>query len=302
VTAAPAVISGSRRAVRLVLGATAAVVAALVLVGLLVAVLAGRSAGSGTALGLGLGAAGAALLAAGLLVVARAGALSRRPAGAARGAAVLTRCVLAATVGAVAMAVIGVVAVSGSRAVAPGVGAGVAALLLFGLAVAVIARMESLPAAFVGGMLIGGSAGSTAGGIKVVRHLAIARLLRRELDQTVHPELVSPLRLNGRPIEERALQAIVVFAFVYVGALAVATTILMIDATRTGLALTPFDALAAVAASQCNGGAALGFAGPFGSFDPFSDLSKAVLIIVMWLGRLEIVPVLVLFSRRYWRA
>src|SRR5215203_2216361 len=49
---------------------------------------------------------------------------------------------------------------------------------------------------FVGGMLIGGSAGSTAGGIKVVRHLAIARLLRRELDQTVHPELVSPLRLN----------------------------------------------------------------------------------------------------------
>ena len=52
-TAAPAVISGSRRAVRLVLGATAAVVAALVLVGLLVAVLAGRSAGAGTALGLG---------------------------------------------------------------------------------------------------------------------------------------------------------------------------------------------------------------------------------------------------------
>jgi hypothetical protein len=134
VTAAPAVISGSRRAVRLVLGATAAVVAALVLVGLLVAVLAGRSAGAGTALGLGLGAAGTALLAAGLLVVARAGALSRRPSGAARGAAVLTRCVLAATVGAVAMVVIGVVAVSGFRAVAPGVGAGVAALLLVGLA------------------------------------------------------------------------------------------------------------------------------------------------------------------------
>jgi trk system potassium uptake protein TrkH len=155
---------------------------------------------------------------------------------------------------------------------------------------------------FVGGMLIGGCAGSTAGGIKVVRHLIIARLLRRELDQTVHPELVSPLRLNGRPIEERALQAIVVFAFVYVGVLAAATTILMIDATRTGLALTPFEALAAVAASQCNGGAALGFAGPFGSFDPFGDLSKAVLIVVMWLGRLEIVPVLVLFSRRYWRA
>ena len=134
VTATPAVISGSRRAVRLVSGATAAVVVTLVLTGLLGAALAAHPPGAATALGLGLGAAGAAVLATGLLAVARAGALARHPSGRARAAAVLTRCLLASTAGAVAMAVVGVVAVSGTRAPAPGLGAGAAAVLLVGLA------------------------------------------------------------------------------------------------------------------------------------------------------------------------
>ena len=133
-TATPAVISGSRRAVRLVSGATVAAVAALVLVGLLVAVLRDHPPAGAPALGLGLGAAGAAGLATGLLVVARAGALSRRSAGRDRAVSVLTRCVLAATVVAVALAVVGVVAVSATGTPAPGVGAGAGALLLVGLA------------------------------------------------------------------------------------------------------------------------------------------------------------------------
>ena len=104
------------------------------LTGLLGAALAAHPPGAATALGLGLGAAGAAVLATGLLAVARAGALARHPSGRARAAAVLTRCLLASTVGAVAMAVVGVVAVSGTRAPAPGLGAGAAAVLLVGLA------------------------------------------------------------------------------------------------------------------------------------------------------------------------
>jgi hypothetical protein len=134
VTATPAVTSGSQRAVRLVFGATAAAVAALVLVGLLVAVLRDHPPAGAPALGLGLGAVGAAGLATGLLVVARAGALARRPSGRDRAAAVLTRCVLAATVVAVALAVVGVVAVSATRAPGPGVGSGAGAVLLVGLA------------------------------------------------------------------------------------------------------------------------------------------------------------------------
>jgi trk system potassium uptake protein TrkH len=61
------------------------------------------------------------------------------------------------------------------------------------------------------------------------------------------------------------------------------------------------EAVGAAAAALGNVGPAFGFAGPMGSFDPFSGLSKGVMIALMWLGRLEIIPVAVLFSRHYWR-
>jgi trk system potassium uptake protein TrkH len=60
----------------------------------------------------------------------------------------------------------------------------------------------------VGLLLVGGSAGSTSGSIKLIRHIVIAKLLRREIDQTLHPEVVTPLRVNGAVVDERALRAI----------------------------------------------------------------------------------------------
>jgi trk system potassium uptake protein len=153
----------------------------------------------------------------------------------------------------------------------------------------------------VGGMLVSASAGSTAGGIKLVRHVVIAKMLRRELDQTLHPELVRPIRLNRSPISDSALQAIVVFAFIYVGILAAGASILLLDAARVDLSLSPFQAIAAAATTMASVGPAFGFAGPMGSFEPFSDVSKVVLTALMWLGRLEIIPILVLFTRSYWR-
>ena len=62
-----------------------------------------------------------------------------------------------------------------------------------------------------------------------------------------------------------------------------------------------FDAIGAAAACLGNVGPAFGFAGPFGSYEPFSDLSTGILTGLMWLGRLEIVPVVVLLTRSYWR-
>ncbi len=151
-------------------------------------------------------------------------------------------------------------------------------------------------------MLAGGSAGSTGGGVKIVRHLLIGRLLRRELDQTVHPELVAPIRLNGRVVDERTLRAILAFVLLYIGLFAVGALLLVADAARTGLDLRVIDAIAASATTIGNVGPGLGIAGPMGSFDPFSDFSKAVMIVLMWLGRLEIIPIAVLFTRAYWRA
>jgi trk system potassium uptake protein TrkH len=154
----------------------------------------------------------------------------------------------------------------------------------------------------VGGMLVSASAGSTAGGIKLVRHVVIAKMLRRELDQTIHPELVAPIRLSGSPIDERALRAIVVFAFLYVGLVAAGAVVILLDSARADTPVTPFQALAATATTLASVGPGFGFAGPMGSFDPFSDVSKGVLTALMWLGRLEIIPIIVLFTRSYWRA
>ena len=77
---------------------------------------------------------------------------------------------------------------------------------------------------------------------------------------------------------------------------------LVIDARRAGAQIEVFDALGAAAACLGNIGPAFGFAGPFGSYAPFSDLSTGILTGAMWLGRLEIIAVAVLLSRTYWRA
>jgi trk system potassium uptake protein len=150
-------------------------------------------------------------------------------------------------------------------------------------------------------MFSGGSAGSTAGSVKVVRHLLIGRMLRRELDQTVHPEIVSRVRLNGVLVDERTLRAILSFVLLYVGVFALGTFALLADGARIDLDLRLIDAIAAAATTLGNVGPGLGFAGPMGSFDPFSGASKLVMIVLMWVGRLEIIPVAVLLSRHYWR-
>jgi trk system potassium uptake protein len=151
-------------------------------------------------------------------------------------------------------------------------------------------------------MFAGGSAGSTAGSIKIVRHLLIGRILRRELDQTLHPEVVAPVRLNRRTVDERTLRAVISFVLLYVGIFVVGALLLVIESTRAGIAVTPFEAIAAAATTLGNVGPGLGFAGPVGSFEPFSDVSKGIMIALMWLGRLELIPVIVLFTRAYWRA
>jgi trk system potassium uptake protein TrkH len=154
----------------------------------------------------------------------------------------------------------------------------------------------------VGLMFIGGSAGSTAGAIKVVRHVLIGKILRRDLDQTVHPEIVSPVRLNRFPVDEKTVRAVIAFVLLYIGLFAVGALLLTIDAAVAGVRVTPFEAIAAAATTLGNVGPGVGFAGPMGSFEQFSDFSKIVMIALMWLGRLEIIPVIVLLTRSYWRA
>lgn len=152
-----------------------------------------------------------------------------------------------------------------------------------------------------GAVMVSASAGSTGGGIKLVRHVVVAKMLSRELRTTVHPELVVPLRLNGSVVDERTLRAMIVFLFIYLGVCALAAVLLLLDSSLRGVDLTAYHALVDSAAALSNAGPGLGFAGPMGSYRPFSDESKLVLTAEMYLGRLEIVPVLVLLSRGFWR-
>jgi trk system potassium uptake protein TrkH len=152
-----------------------------------------------------------------------------------------------------------------------------------------------------GATVLGASAGSTSGSVKLVRHVVIAKMLGREIRQAVHPELITPLRLNRNVIDEKTLRAIVFFVLLYLGVLAAGAVAILLDSSLRGLDLTAFHALVDSASALAGAGPGLGFAGPMGSYEPFSDVSKLVLTIEMYLGRLEIVPVLVLLARSYWR-
>ena len=109
------------------------------------------------------------------------------------------------------------------------------------------------------------------------------------------------MRLSGAVVDERALRSVGVFVLLYLAVFALGTLGLVIDARRADEGVAAFDAIGAAAACLGNVGPAFGFAGPFGSYEPFSNFSTGILAVLMWLGRLEIVPVAVLLMRGYWR-
>jgi trk system potassium uptake protein TrkH len=150
-------------------------------------------------------------------------------------------------------------------------------------------------------MFVGGSAGSTGGSIKVVRHLLLGKMLRREVDQTLSPELVMPIRLNGSPVDERTVRAIAAFVLLYVGAWTIGAAVLAIESAITGGGLGALDALGTAATALGNVGPGFGSTGPMGSFAGLGWASKITLIGHMWVGRLELIPVAVLATRHYWR-
>ena len=110
-----------------------------------------------------------------------------------------------------------------------------------------------------------------------------------------------PIRLNGTVVDERTLRAIAAFVVLYIGFFAVGAGLIALDSAFQGPPMSAFDAIAAAATTLGNVGPGLGFAGPIGSFEPFSDFSTIVMIALMWLGRLEIIPIVVLLTRSYWR-
>ena len=144
-------------------------------------------------------------------------------------------------------------------------------------------------------MFCGACAGSTGGGMKCSRILLILKCIRREIRQIVHPRSVNIVKLDGRVVEEETLRSVLLFFSVYILIVMGASLLLALDNFSFTTTLT------AVVACLSNIGPGLEQVGPMGNFSAFSGLSKLVLSLCMIIGRLEVLPILVLFSRNAWR-
>ena len=145
-------------------------------------------------------------------------------------------------------------------------------------------------------MFVGGCAGSAAGGPKVVRHVLMAGYTLRELKRTLHPRAVLPVKLGGRVVPEAILRDVLVFMLFYLLVFAVGAAIVVWLGADLVTGIT--------AAIACLGNIGPGFeaVGPMSSFAGLHPVSKIVLTLMMWIGRLEVLTVLVLFRLEAWRS
>ncbi|MEE8885156.1 MAG: TrkH family potassium uptake protein [Eubacteriales bacterium] len=144
-------------------------------------------------------------------------------------------------------------------------------------------------------MICGACAGSTGGGVKVSRVLIVLKSLRAELYSLIHPHSVQRIRMDGNAISERSLRSAYVFLVTYF--LVFGLSILIIS-------LQGFDFetnVSAVAATLNNIGPGFSKVGPTCNFSAYKWWAKLVMIFDMWAGRLELLPILILFYPRTWK-
>jgi trk system potassium uptake protein TrkH len=144
-------------------------------------------------------------------------------------------------------------------------------------------------------MLVSGCAGSAAGGPKSVRHVLVAKHVMREITRTIHPQAVLPIKYKGSVVSSSVMRSVFTLVVLYfLGYFTIGTIVAISGETDM---VTSFSA-----ALACLGniGPAFGPAGPMGNYAFFSDGIKWVLALAMWIGRLEIVTVLVLLHPHCW--
>ena len=149
-------------------------------------------------------------------------------------------------------------------------------------------------AILVGLMFCGACAGSTGGGMKVSRIVIMVKTAVKEIFTIKHPHGVKTLKLDGRVVEHETIRSVNTFVVIY--ALLFTSSVLLISLDNFDYA-TNFTA---VAATINNIGPGLNMVGPAGNFSAFSPFSKVVLMFDMLAGRLELLPMIVLFSPLIW--
>jgi trk system potassium uptake protein TrkH len=151
------------------------------------------------------------------------------------------------------------------------------------------------------GMFSGGMAGSTTCSIKTVRWLIVLKSFRRELFVELHPEAVRPIRLGDDVVDEATVRDVHAYVLLGVVVFTLLTVFVVVDSTRAGVDVGEFEAMGAAASTVLNIGPAFGPAGPYGSYAVFPRSSRLAMVLLMWIGRIEFIPVLVLLTPRFWR-
>lgn len=144
-------------------------------------------------------------------------------------------------------------------------------------------------------MVIGGCAGSTAGGIKVIRLIILCKSAGREVRNVVHPRGVHVIKLDKRALDEDISASVSVFFFTYIGLMLMAILLVSINGLDFESTVT------SVVACITNTGPGLSIVGPIGNYSTLSPLSKIVLTACMLIGRLDIYPILMFFSAAAWK-
>ncbi len=141
----------------------------------------------------------------------------------------------------------------------------------------------------------GASAGSTSGGIKIVRIIILIKNSLLEFKRRLHPKAVIPVILNGSAISNHIIYNLLAFIFLYLFIFTLGSIIL------SGLGLDFLSAISAVASAVGNVGPGIASVGPSYSFDHVPDLGKWVLSLLMLMGRLELFTVCLIFTPYFWK-
>lgn len=144
-------------------------------------------------------------------------------------------------------------------------------------------------------MFVGAMAGSTGGGIKTIRIVTMVKAIKREIDKLLHPKRIKSVKINGKAVEEETISGV----FLFIGSYIVISLIAMLIVSLDGFDIITTST--SVIATISNIGPGFEMVGPTGNFSAFSPLSKIVLSFCMLVGRLEIYPILIMFSPSLWR-
>jgi trk system potassium uptake protein TrkH len=145
-------------------------------------------------------------------------------------------------------------------------------------------------------MFVGGCAGSTAGGIKVIRVLIVFRTVFQDIFRMVHPRAVTPLKIGGHVVPEGVRVAVLGLFAAWIAIFGVATFLVALQKE-----LTPLSSATAVAATLNVIGPGMGQVGASESYEIVNSFGRGVLTVCMLLGRLEVFTVLALLSPAFWR-